>query len=161
DTDEPAGPSAYRSLQSSSDQQGRFLLGGLKPSETYMIRISNKQHTLGAVLSVAGRPAKKEGEVQAIRGPQAGVRGRTVDKDNKPIAGALVSVSSRLTHGFGSISGSGSIVTDARGQFQLANVLAGDEISVGAGAEGYARNHSDKFTAESGKVHPVPDIALE
>ncbi|HXI03686.1 MAG TPA: carboxypeptidase regulatory-like domain-containing protein [Candidatus Saccharimonadales bacterium] len=79
--------------------------------------------------------------------PGAHVRGRVIDPDGNPIAGA----EGHVVHDFESL---GDFTTDATGAFDVPDLAAGSNVTVRIDADGYARGEA------AGVVAPTDDVEI-
>ncbi|MBV9122755.1 MAG: carboxypeptidase regulatory-like domain-containing protein, partial [Planctomycetes bacterium] len=87
-------------------------------------------------------------------------RGRVVDQDGKPVAGARVRVGLWLGAREYETPWGPEPATDADGKYELRHLRAGDHFRVEAARDGLTRGVSPRLTAEEGAVVSIPDLRL-
>jgi hypothetical protein len=164
------GPSAR------TDAEGRFRIEGLEPGEVTLV-VTHPSRAMPARIEdeLVGTDERRELALAV-----AAVRGRVVDRDGRPVAGARVRAR-RLGRGGGSpvvggmlmvSSGSGSVVsfggddvdgavTDEDGRYELFGLTPETELEVVATAPFAEEGRSEAFEVAPDEVREGLDLELE
>jgi hypothetical protein len=116
-----------------TDPQGRYVLTGLEPGryfQTFLLP-GYSRGFMPATAIVAGTI----NELPSVKlGSAARIRGRVVDEQRRPLAGANVYAIDRTLEVTAAVS-------DANGEFEISNLSENDEVSLQAESEGAAPGH--------------------
>jgi hypothetical protein len=156
-------PSCYRDCAKSTktDDQGRFSIGELDPALLFRVLVMAPGRR--AVLTKLIDPAEAELEVKLEPlpddlQPDRMLKGRVLDEDGKPLAGAVVSPTGAKTHEkrwWGQLPGvDEAAVTDADGRFVLTSQEPKLGLDLQASAPGYADFPSQLFDLD-GSEHEI------
>ncbi len=156
-------PSCYADCRkrAKTDHDGKFKIESLDPTLLFRLLVVAKDHRPEFVskvdpalepIKVTLKPARAE------ISPDQQVRGRVVDKDNEPIAGAVVSIRG-VTRGQSTRFGGNEdldqvAVTDEDGRFVINGETPFDAVGVEVEARAFAKGMFQRL-ASGGKVHEL------
>jgi protocatechuate 3,4-dioxygenase beta subunit len=150
-------------LNWSTDAEGKFTLGGLKPTQEYELIFTNRQHKWAARFLASISTDEKPLALEIHLQPMVPVVGRVVDENGNPIPRALARLR-RWQGNHGEVTGDVAR-TDAAGRFVFDTLMPKALYSVEVTAEGYSSGRqislsSPQFTAAPGSTHELADLQL-
>jgi hypothetical protein len=148
-----------------TDAAGRFRLTDLGADDLTALRARTPSATTGGAISVSTRNLR--GPVKLVVSPENAcrIRGRVVDPDGKPIAGAAVSVEWRYwgvgrSAKWGSSGEGGIVETAADGTFETPVLWPGDNYCVRVGAAQFGKVEAPIVHGVAGQFHELGTITL-
>jgi protocatechuate 3,4-dioxygenase beta subunit len=125
-----------------TDSQGRFELGRVRPEQSYEVRASRAGAFPAAQRATVGDPAIPPRDLTLVLTPARAARGKVQDSKGRPIAGAEAVVRPALRPGspenaLAEETGTPAVQSDAQGVFQLPE-LSASEVELSVRRKGYA-----------------------
>ena len=141
----------------SSDELGRFTIGGLRSGQKLGLRAENSGLRLRGKVEVEVQPGASI-EIQVEQYDWVKVSGRVVSREREPMPSVNINLmrwDSQRRRGRDTTV----TVTDGDGRFREIGLIVGDEYVISADAEGYRKAETEMFTAAA-EMTQIADLVL-
>ena len=141
----------------SSDELGRFTIGGLRSGQKLSLRAENSGLRLRGKVEVEVQPGASI-EIQVEQYERVKVSGRVVSREGEPMSSVNINLmrwDSQRRRGRDTTVA----VTDGDGRFREIGLIVGDEYVISADAEGYRKVETEMFTAAA-EMTQIADLIL-
>ena len=141
----------------SSDELGRFTIGGLRAGQKLRVRAEHSGLRLRGKVEVEVQPDASV-KIQMEQYDRVKVSGRVVSREGKPIPSVNIEL---MRWNRQRNMGSSTVVTvaDGDGRFREIGLIVGDEYVISADAEGYRKAETEMFTAAA-EMTQIADLVL-